>query len=80
MTLQDTSGELGRVFGARTTPHMFIIDGEGTLRYAGAIDDDPRGRKEPAKNYVDAGLTALLAGQSPDPSGTQPYGCSVKYK
>lgn len=79
-TLQDAGGELGKLFGARTTPHMFIIDGQGVLRYAGAIDDDPRGRKDPARNFVDAGLTALLAGQAPDPTTTQPYGCSVKYK
>jgi hypothetical protein len=78
-TLQDSSGELGRLFGARATPHMFIIDGEGVLRYSGAIDDDPRGRSDTPKNYVDGGLTALLAGKSPEPSSTQAYGCSVKY-
>jgi peroxiredoxin len=79
-TLQDASGELGKLFGARTTPHMFIIDGEGVLRYAGAIDDDPRGKQETPRNYVDGGLTALLAGDGPEPTTTQPYGCSVKYR
>jgi peroxiredoxin len=79
-TLLDGSGELGKLFGARATPHMFIIDGEGVLRYAGAIDDDPRGRSESPQNYVDAGLGALLGGKSPEPSSTQAYGCSVKYR
>jgi peroxiredoxin len=79
-TLQDDSGELGKLFGARATPHMFIIDGQGVLRYAGAIDDDPRGRSDAPQNYVDGGLSALLAGKAPDPSSTQAYGCSVKYR
>ena len=79
-TLQDSSGELGRLFGARTTPHMFIIDGQGLLRYAGAIDDDPRGREQQPRNFVDGGLTSLLAGGAPDPTTSQPYGCSVKYR
>jgi peroxiredoxin len=79
-TLQDSSGELGKLFGARTTPHMFIIDGQGVLRYGGAIDDDPHGRKETARNFVDGGLTALLTGAAPEPTTTQPYGCSVKYR
>lgn len=79
-TLQDGAGELGKLFGARTTPHMFIIDAEGVLRYNGAIDDDPRGRKQDKRDFVDGGLGALLAGDAPDPTTTQPYGCSVKYR
>jgi peroxiredoxin len=79
-TLQDARGELGRRFGARTTPHMFIIDGEGVLRYAGAIDDSPRGPADRARNYVDGGLSALLTGSEISPTVTQPYGCSVKYR
>jgi peroxiredoxin len=79
-TLQDARGELGRRFGARTTPHMFIIDDQAVLRYAGAIDDSPRGPADRARNYVDSGLTALLAASDLTPTTTQPYGCSVKYK
>jgi peroxiredoxin len=79
-TLQDPDGKLGHLFGARTTPDMFVIDAKGVLRYAGAIDDDEYGRAEKPKNYVDAAVHALLAGASPDPSETQSYGCSVKYK
>ncbi|MCP4005487.1 MAG: redoxin domain-containing protein [bacterium] len=79
-TLQDNDGTLGRLFGARTTPHMFVIGPKGLLRYAGAIDNDPRGRVESPRNYVDEGISSLLAGSTPDPGSTQPYGCSVKYE
>ncbi|HEX2165533.1 MAG TPA: thioredoxin family protein [Thermoanaerobaculia bacterium] len=79
--LYDESGEVGRAYGARTTPHMYIVDAEGKLAYNGAIDDDPPGRKDKAArgNYVDAGLIAHAAGQAIDPATTRPYGCSVKY-
>ena len=79
-TLQDADGTIGHAYGARTTPHMYVIDGQGVLRYAGAIDDDPDGESAKPVNYVDGGVKALLAGASPDPSETKPYGCSVKYK
>jgi peroxiredoxin len=78
-TLQDAEGKVGRMLGARTTPHMFVIDGKGVLRYSGAIDDDPRGRAESPNNYVDDGVRALLIGSDPDPSHTNAYGCAVKY-
>jgi hypothetical protein len=74
--LYDSSGDIGRAYGARTTPHMFVIDAAGRVVYNGAIDS----RSETANvNYVDAALTALAAGKSPDPSTTKPVGCSVKY-
>lgn len=76
--LYDTSGAVGRAYGASTTPHLFVIDATGKLVYQGAIDDSPRGGKA-SVNYVDAALTALASGQSPEPSTTKPYGCSVKY-
>jgi peroxiredoxin len=79
-TLQDPEGKLGHLFGARTTPHMFVIDAKGVLRYAGAIDDDEYGRSAKPKNYVEGAVQALLAGASPEPSETQSYGCSVKYR
>ncbi len=79
-TLQDADGKIGRAYGARTTPHMFVIDAQGVLRYRGAIDDDPRGDSAAPKNYVDSAVHALLAGASPDPSDTKSYGCSVKYE
>ena len=63
----------------RTTPNMYVVDGDGILQYSGAIDDDPRGRSEDPRNYVDSAVGVLLAGGSPDPGETRPYGCSVKY-
>ncbi len=79
-TLQDPDGNLGHMYGAKTTPHMFVIDAEGILRYRGAIDDDPNGKQAAPKNYVDSAVQALLASSTPNPAETQSYGCSVKYK
>jgi peroxiredoxin len=78
-TLQDADGTIGRAYGARTTPHMFVIDAEGVLRYNGAIDNDPRGRLADPMNYVAGATQAVLAGNDPAPGLTEPYGCSVKY-
>ena len=79
--LVDQSGDVGHLYGAQTTPHMYIIDGGGTLVYIGAIDDDPRGNKgEPAVNYVAVALDEVLAGNAVSTAETKPYGCSVKYK
>lgn len=76
--LYDTSGAVGRSYGASTTPHMFVVDADGKLAYQGAIDDAPRGGQA-SVNYVEAALTALAAGKRPEPAVTKPYGCSVKY-
>jgi len=79
--LVDQSGEVGHLYGAMTTPHMYIIDGDSRLVYIGAIDDDPRGNKgEPAINYVAVALDEVLAGDAVTTAETKPYGCSVKYK
>lgn len=78
----DPSGEIGRAYDARTTPHMYVIDGQGVLRYAGAIDDAPSARPaslEGATNYVLNALMALDAGEPVDPDQTVAYGCNVKY-
>ena len=78
--LDDRSGKTGRAYGAKTTPHMFIIDTKGVIAYAGAIDNSPLGReKEGVINYVDKALTELTTGKSISISNTEPYGCSVKY-
>lgn len=79
--LYDETGSVGQSYGAKTTPHMFIIDTSGRIAYNGAIDDDPSGRKGKAErvNYVGGGLNAEKAGQQPDPATTKPYGCTVKY-
>lgn len=79
--LYDPTGEVGKAYGAKTTPQMYVIDEEGTLLYDGAIDDDPLARNPPRKrtNYVADALDALEAGRPVDPATTKPYGCSVKY-
>jgi peroxiredoxin len=78
--LLDGEGRTGQAYGAKTTPHMYVIDAQGVLRYAGAIDDDPRGSSKAAKNHVRTAVDALLSGKPVPASTTQPYGCSVKYK
>ena len=79
--LYDESGATGHAYGARTTPHMFIVDPQGKIAYNGAIDDDPSGRKPKAQrvNYVGKGLDSERTGGKPDPASTKPYGCTVKY-
>ncbi len=79
--LQDPEGDVGRLYNAQTTPHMFVIDEEGILQYMGGIDDDPRGREEPEdrQRYVSMALTAMEEGESVDPTEAEPYGCTVKY-
>ncbi len=79
-TLQDPEGAVGRAYAARTTPQIFVIDGKGVLRYAGAIDNDPHEDEKRPVNYARAAVGALLAGKAPSPAQTEPYGCSVKYK
>lgn len=71
--LMDTDGKVGKAFGAKTTPHMFVIDKSGKLAYDGAIDD------KGSTNYVAAALDDLLAEKSVAKSRTKPYGCNVKY-
>ncbi len=79
--LDDHRGKVGRLYGAKTTPHLFIKAPDGTIAYQGAIDNDPKGEKEPEEriNYVEKALEALLSGKEPEAPETEPYGCSVKY-
>jgi peroxiredoxin len=76
--LLDPTGEVGRRYGAITTPHMFVVDAEGSLVYAGGLDGAPFGRGN-KNNFVDAALVDLKAGTKPQRSRSKPYGCSVKY-
>ncbi len=80
--LLDQNGKVGKKYGAKTTPHMFVIDPKGTLIYKGGIDDikstNPADIKE-ATNYVAAALDAALAGKAVAVSSSKPYGCGVKY-
>ena len=77
--LLDESGEVGQMFGAKTTPHMFIIHRDGTLVYNGAIDNNPSPRGAGDINYVADALKAQFNGETITVSETKPYGCSVKY-
>lgn len=80
--LLDPAGEVGRLYGAKTTPHMFIINPAGKIVYQGAIDSIPSadsGDIKHARNYVAEGLDAVLSNQKLKYAKTKPYGCSVKY-
>lgn len=81
-TLLDEDGKVGKAYGAKTTPHMFVVNPEGTLVYKGAIDSIPSAEQadvQKAKNHVAAALDEAMAGQPVTESSTKPYGCSVKY-
>ena len=78
----DPKGAIGRLYAAKTTPHMFVIDPSGKLVYEGAIDDHATtdvADIPASRNYVSAALTSALAGQPVATAYTRPYGCSVKY-
>ena len=78
--LLDPAGEIGRAYGAKTTPHMFVLDASHRIVYSGAIDDDPHGDAKAAANYVAAVLESLTKNQPVSVASTKPYGCSVKYR
>jgi peroxiredoxin len=80
--LLDPDGSMGRAYGAKTTPHMYIITPDGKIAYNGAIDSIQSNKVEDvpkATNYVTTALASLKAGKAPDPALTVPYGCDVKY-
>ena len=82
-TLMDVEGTVGQAYGARTTPHMYIVNPQGKLMYAGGIDSIPSSRADDVKtavNYVKLGVSQALAGQTLSNPTTRPYGCSIKYK
>jgi peroxiredoxin len=82
-TLMDEDGQVGKAYGARVTPHMYIVSAQGLLAYAGAIDSIPTARVadiERATNHVRQGLGELLAGKPLSTTTSQAYGCSIKYK
>jgi peroxiredoxin len=82
--LRDESGAVGHMYGATNTPNLFVVDKQGTLVYAGAIDNSPDAEGESPSggslvNYVDAALDDLAAGRPVRTPRTKPYGCGVKY-
>lgn len=81
-TLLDPKGDLGRLYGAQTTPHLYVIKGDGTLAYKGGIDSLATSDKADiakAEPYVTEALAAVAAGRKVEKASTRPYGCSVKY-
>ena len=81
--LMDEDGSIGQAYGARTTPHIFIIDPKGVLVYAGGIDSIPSARPDDIKaatNYVNQALGEAFGGKAISAASTRPYGCSIKYK
>ena len=82
-TLMDEDGVAGKAYGARTTPHMYIVDPQGRLAYAGGIDSIPSANPEDVRkavNYVRQGIAEASAGKPLSAATTRPYGCSIKYK
>nr|WP_290919049.1 hypothetical protein [Hyphomonas sp. 34-62-18] len=78
----DESGDIGRLYGAKTTPHMYVVTPEGELVYDGAIDSIPSAKVDDiakAENYVTAALADLEAGKPVATASTKPYGCAIKY-
>jgi peroxiredoxin len=81
--LLDPEGRIGRLYEAKTTPHIFVIDPKGKLIYQGAIDDKPTTNHadiKTAHNYLNDALDSAMAGKAVPVATTRPYGCSVKYK
>lgn len=80
--LLDPQGVVGKAYGAKTTPQIFIVNPAGTIVYQGAIDDKPTAKTEDiagARNHVKAALAEMKAGKPVSVAETKPYGCSVKY-
>jgi peroxiredoxin len=81
--LLDPDGKVGRLYDAKKTPHMYVIDKKGAIVYRGAIDDRPRAFRpeeiREARNYVAEALNAVMAGKKPKVAKTEAYGCTVKY-
>ncbi len=77
--LDDHSGKVGKMYNAKTTPEMVIIDKNGQIAYQGAIDNDPKGEKTEVINYVRQALDQMLGGEKVTMPATTPYGCTVKY-
>jgi peroxiredoxin len=77
LVLIDAEHQVADLYGALTTPHLFVIDQDGILRYQGAFDDRTFKQRTPTKNYLQMAVETLLAGRYPDPAQTMSYGCSI---
>ena len=77
LVLRDADHQVADLYGAQTTPHCFLIDEEGVLRYQGAFDDVTFRQRTPQRLYLKSAVEALMHGESPNPAQTAPYGCSI---
>lgn len=77
VVLHDENHAVADLYGAQTTPHLYVIDREGILRYMGALDDTTFRKREPERHYLAAAIRALLAGELPEPKETPGYGCTI---
>ena len=75
--LRDHSQKVANIYGAMTTPHVFVIDADGILRYAGGLDDVNLRQRTPTKNYLREAVGAIKQGMNPEPSHTPPFGCAI---
>ncbi len=75
--LHDAERQAARLYGAATTPHLFVMDAEGILRYRGAFDDVTFRRRTPTRLYLREAVEAVLQGRPPQPAETEPYGCTI---
>jgi peroxiredoxin len=77
LVLHDSHHKVADLYGAQTTPHLFVVDGQGILRYQGALDDTNFRQRKPSRFYLQEAVRAVLAGVDPDPAQTTPYGCAI---
>jgi peroxiredoxin len=77
VVLHDKNQRVASLYGAQTTPHIFLIDEEGILRYQGAFDDVTFRQETPTQGYLRDAIDAILTGDQPDPANTPPYGCAI---
>jgi peroxiredoxin len=77
VVLHDTNQSVASDYGVVTTPQVFVIDGDGILRYSGAFDDVSLRRREPTTNYLEQAVSSLLAGRAPEPAQAPPFGCAL---
>lgn len=77
LVLVDQANRVADMYLAQTTPHVFVIDKKGILRYQGAIDDITFRQKEATRNYLQGAIAAMVAGHQPNPDRTDPYGCAI---
>jgi thiol-disulfide isomerase/thioredoxin len=80
LILHDKYHRVTDTYGAQATPHLFVVDQKGVLRYQGALDDVTFRKREPSQHYLKDAVESVMAGRQPDPAQTPPYGCAiVKY-